>query len=670
MGIYVVAVGLVVRDGQRTWRFERALDDEKKTVVFLDELTHAPRTMSLAELHRLVDSGRLTVDRGDSPSLLRTTGRPAGLISTVEDLRPEVRAEIERRHRYLLYLKKLGITRGQRKRITQAIDRLAGKLPLQAAGKGALDPRPPSASAVMDWMRRSELSGGSLSALIHRSSIRTSGPRANPRVREVALDLIGDHYLRRKRPVLTQTKLLIDRKLSALAQSGEVPHDEARISMSTVKRMVLAVPPFERDVARFGPAYAKNKWRYSLAGLRVTRPLERYEIDHTILDVVVIDDTSGMPLGRPTITLIVDSFSGYVAGFFISFWGAGLASALAALKVAIAPKDDVTADQGLSRPWLPYGIPMLIVADNGLEFHSPQFHAVAMHLGTDLEFCPTRQPWFKPVVERTFGTLNLYLPASGRVEKPRNNYLPLRADKTAAITFGALCRGILKAVVEILPLERNARTLCRPFDKFSEGMEGLLPPSLPTSTEELNLIVAQSGSATVNHEGVVKNHLRYNSDGLRDLRRATGSNFSTAIKFDPNDIGKMYVKDPVSGAWLCVPSCRPEYTTGLSIVQHKAIRARVKGDLNQRNADEMLIRSKLELIDEWNTQHIRGRRLKPTQLRGLAQLTSGHVLGPKPERGLAGGDPQPRLVTESELRPMPTDIPTFEPIALRRRDAR
>jgi putative transposase len=46
-----------------------------------------------------------------------------------------------------------------------------------------------------------------------------------------------------------------------------------------------------------------------------------------------------------------------------------------------------------------------------------------------------------------------------------------------------------------------------------------------------------------------------------------------------------------------VPSCAPEYTTGLSIVQHRAIRTLKKGQLNKRNAAETLMRGKLEMID-------------------------------------------------------------------------
>lgn len=159
-----------------------------------------------------------------------------------------------------------------------------------------------------------------------------------------------------------------------------------------------------------------------------------------------MNDLTGLPMGRPTITVVVDSFSGYIVGIHVSFWSAGLANALAAFKIAIRPKDFLTEHAGLTNKWLAYGIPDLIVVDNGLEFHSKHFHTAAMHLATDVLHCAVRQPWLKPMVERAIGEINGYLPTAGRVEKQLTNYLPENPDKTACITFGALCTGLLKAV--------------------------------------------------------------------------------------------------------------------------------------------------------------------------------------------------------------------------------
>ena len=105
-----------------------------------------------------------------------------------------------------------------------------------------------------------------------------------------------------------------------------------------------------------GPAFARRKWRESYRGVHVTRAFERFEVDHTLLDIVVVCDQTGLPLGRPTITVIVDAYSGYVCSFFISFWGTGIAPTLSALEQAIPPKDHFTREAfGLENEWIGYG---------------------------------------------------------------------------------------------------------------------------------------------------------------------------------------------------------------------------------------------------------------------------------------------------------------------------
>jgi putative transposase len=49
-----------------------------------------------------------------------------------------------------------------------------------------------------------------------------------------------------------------------------------------------------------------------------TYPLSVVEIDHTKLDLMLVDDVDRVPIGRPWITLAFDVFSRMVTGFYIS----------------------------------------------------------------------------------------------------------------------------------------------------------------------------------------------------------------------------------------------------------------------------------------------------------------------------------------------------------------
>lgn len=656
MKTYAVGIGLVVRHGERTWRLERQLEDN--TLVFSDQITGTPRTMTLAELQRDVLAGKLAVVTGDSSETTTASGGTLPLVKTLDDLPEHVQAEIRHRLRYVTFMRKKGLTRGMRNRIRRELQQLDGKLPPRDEDPSVIkDLDAPRSSAVMDWMRRYELSGGNPLSLGSRHATRHTPKRINSRILSIAREKVRTFYCNRSRPSIEQTRIQINKSLAAAAADGA-----KSISLSTVRRLITEIDPYQRDVARFGLAYARNKWRYSLTGIGAQWPMQRYEIDHTTIDVVAISDATGMPLGRPTITIVIDAFSGYIVGFFISFWGTGLAATLAALKVAMLPKDDYDSLHGLSRKWLGYGIPMLLVVDNGLEFHSPQFHSVAMHLNMDLRFCAVRQPWLKPFVERALNTYNGYLPFEGRVDKPLNNYLPLDARKTARITFSSLCLGLMKAFVEIHPFEINERKLILPYDAFSEGMNKSLPPLLPSSTAELDIIVGTSKELTVGNEGVVTNYLRFNSVELQNLRRSIGLKFRTLAKFNPEDLSSVFVQDPVSKGWLTVPSCQPEYTDGLSLVQHKAIRSLLKDGLSRRQIPEELERAKWQLADIWAAGAISGKKLKTAHLRAMSGLTSSHAIGGVPPQRSAAPAPEapPKVLIESDLKMPELEIPMFD----------
>src|SRR5262249_36672907 len=51
----------------------------------------------------------------------------------------------------------------------------------------------------------------------------------------------------------------------------------------------------------------------------VSRPLEVVQIDHTEIDIIVVDELTRTPLpGRPWLTLAIDVFSRVVTGFHVS----------------------------------------------------------------------------------------------------------------------------------------------------------------------------------------------------------------------------------------------------------------------------------------------------------------------------------------------------------------
>lgn len=662
MNTYTLTIGLVIREGSRTWRLDRTLPDSQ--LSFLDQATGALKTISVARLQRDVEAGRIQVVADYPVAFCSGEESSPRLVKTVESLPPREQTRLRLRISYVKHMSRRGLRKGMRLAIEAELNKLADAMPhgvaLEEVTRAGISPKP-KASAVMEWMRIFERSGGNPMSLISGICFRKMPHRLSPLVEEVARRLIRNFYCTKQRPTAKQTKLLIDRELGQQVARGRLEPEQGQISTSTLRRLIHDVSPYDRCVARFGHAYARNKWRYSLSGVDARRPLARYEIDHTILDIVVVNDLTGLPMGRPTITVVVDACSGYITGMYISFWSAGLASTLSAFKVAIRPKDLLLEFAGIKHKWLACGIPDLIVVDNGLEFHSPRFHSVAAHMAIDVLHCAVRQPWLKPMVERAIGEINGALPHQGRVEKKLTNYIPEKPEKSACITFGALCKGLLKFVVDIHPFEIDERRIALAYDLYAEGLAAQLPPRLPTSMDALDILMADSRTLTIGNEGALHQYIRYNSRELQEMRRAIGPKFQTEIKINHEDIDQIWVKNPRDHAWMRVPSCFPQYTTGLSTIQHKAIRAQKKGILSLRNAEETLIRSKQELLDLWQSAARAGKRAKRQELLALEGLASTRVLegGTRPTRDAVDSAQGPAPISKSELLPLPKEYETY-----------
>jgi putative transposase len=628
---------------------------ENNQVQFEDSLTRQSFVWCIGKITSDILKNELQVVSATSVKDINEKS-PTNFITSIDSLPEQYKDGLEWKVRLIKWIMKNGGSRGQRKLICDLLKKFTVSQPDH--------PPTPSASTVMSWMRLWEESGRNPAALVSGNFLRKRKTSFSDLVEKEIHEVLIKHYFIRTRPSLQNAMTILVRNLKGLLGRNLITEREAAVSESSLRRRVNDVDPYRRDVLRYGAAFARNKWRYSLAGTSAVRALQRLEVDHTILDVVVIADASGMPLGRPVITVIIDAFSGYVVGFYISFSGPGLAAVLNTMKVSLFPKSVYLENASfLTNDWLGYGIGEMYVVDNGLEFHSKQFVFAALELNTDIQYCPVRQPWLKPNIERFFGELGHVLPQSGKVMKPVANVLPIDPRKTAQISFSDLCKGLLQYFVDVHPFKIHSRTLTRPFDLFSESFANTPPPLLPTNIEKLGLIGANQKTLTIGNEGIVMPGLRFNSRELQMVRREIASSFKTQIKYDSEDLGYAYVQHPETLRWLYVPNCHPDYANNLSMAQHNAIRAHMKATNISGDYHTTHLLGKAQLIDFWGSS-ARGKNLKhdlksAAQFAGLSStksLTNEHRKAPTEE--------SQQLLSKEELDCDESPVPDFEAFIL------
>src|SRR3954469_1290397 len=94
------------------------------------------------------------------------------------------------------------------------------------------------------------------------------------------------------------------------------------------------------------------------------------QIDHTLVDVIIVDEHDRLPIGRPWLTLAIDIASRVVAGFTMSLDPPSTVSVALVLTHAVLPKETWLADRNVDVAWPVSGLPEYIHVDNAMEFES------------------------------------------------------------------------------------------------------------------------------------------------------------------------------------------------------------------------------------------------------------------------------------------------------------
>lgn len=655
MGIFRLERGLVVRIGDRQFAFHRQIGDKK--IQLEDVMTGELRAMRVAEFLDRVNRGQYAVLHQPADGVVAALSVPhdkAGRVVLGLKLTTAQNAQWQLRCLYVRGMYKRGVTRGQRTRIAAAIQAIAQK-------QG--DSKPPSTSTVMGWMRIFEEKNRETSALVPGNARRVSRLRLPAAWLDHVQRVLNRYYFIRN----GESVAAVTRRLAIPLAHGKLPKGvdskPITISETTVRRIVAQTDPYHRDRARYGPAYAAAKWRHAIGGIYAIRPMQRVEMDHTILDLYVIDDTRGIPLGRPTLTILVDGYSGYILSLYISFEGCSIGRIAHTIQLALSPKDSLTQRYGLEQAWHSPGLWETLVLDNGLEFHSRHMRTISMEMCFDTEYCPVRKPWFKPVVERHMLEMARILPIPGRPQKLLGVRDAVDPKQQACVTFSNLCACLIKWAVDVHPVTVNQRRLARPLDLLLDGLKDMPPPIYVDNLRSLDIVGGIAKRLTVRHTGIEMQYLTYRSRELADMAKQIAPSFPVNVKVNPDNLGSIWVEHPQEKTWINVPATAQSYANGLTLFQHKLIRQHAKNELGKIQAPEALLRAQEQLQDMWDVAVRSGKKVKGGAKK-LALLEG--VRSPSPLSGQVSNEP-PRaeqVVTPQELEVPPSTVPDFETFRL------
>jgi putative transposase len=455
------------------------------------------------------------------------------------------------------------------------IDRVREINEPNAATGQAVVARTVSVASVYRWLAGYEKSGRDVRSLI--PSIDRRGGKGNWRVEPEIEAIIGstiqDKYFAREKRTVDD---ILEEVAARLEEENRVRPTAEKLSCpsrTTIDRRIEALDMRAVFTARHGKRAAKRQFRQFGKGPQAEMPLERVEIDHTRIDLIVIDDKDNLPLGRATLTDCMDVATRYPLGYYLSFDPPSYYSVMECLYHSIRPKENVKEKYGTEHDWIAYGIPATLVTDNGKEFIGRSLEDACLSLNIVLEQMPIKQPHYKGKIERLFKTIGTVLQGI-----PGTTYsnVQQRGDYDSV---GQACVYLdeVEALLNIFFVDIYAERLHKgiegvPARRWEQAIRNGLLPRVPASADELLILLGQVDWRTIQHYGIDFQSIRYNCPELAFLRnRLQGE--KAKIKFHPGDLSRLHVYDPFNERYIPVPAEDSEgYTVGLSLWKHRVIR--------------------------------------------------------------------------------------------------
>ncbi|MCC2605612.1 Mu transposase C-terminal domain-containing protein [Planctobacterium marinum] len=399
---------------------------------------------------------------------------------------------------------------------------------------------------------------------------------------EIIKEVIEAEYLSKQKK--TKKKVCDEVKKKCIEQGVTPPHK------NTVRNRISSLSDEIVAARRLGRKIADNDFKPiegEFPGADI--PLAVVQIDHTKLDIILVDDHFRRPVGRPWITLAFDVFSRMVTGFYVSFDPPGALSTGLCLAHSILPKDSWLIKHGVKGDWPLWGLPAKVHVDNAKEFRGNMLQKACDQYGIDLEWRPVARPNFGAHVERALGTFSkeIHMLPGTTFSNPRDKG-EYDSEGKAALTLSEFESWLATYIVDVYHQKVHSMIKMTPMTKYRKGIFGDserpgsgLPPKI-ADEEKLKLDLMPYELRTIQDYGVRIDEIFYYSDVLRRWINAKNPD-------DPNKKRKfMFRRDPrdISQVWFYDPELHRYFEISYRDTSHPAISIWELREAKKRLEDE------------------------------------------------------------------------------------
>ena len=269
---------------------------------------------------------------------------------------------------------------------------------------------------------------------------------------------------------------------------------------------------------------------------RTRRALGVVQADHTVVDLVVVDELERRPIGRPWITIIFDIATRVVLGFHVSLEAPSATSVGLALTMACLPKARWLKEVGVDVDWPFCGLPEVLHLDNAVEFHSEALRRGCNRYGIELTYRPRGRPHTGGHIERYLGTLMRRvhgLPGTTFSNvKARGKY---PSEKRATLTLRELETWLTLEIAGRYHSAIHRGLHCSPTDAWRRATEGAVPGP-PKNPESFTVDFLPLVHRKIGRGGFQLFHIRY-WDPL--LPRIFPSSQRQIVRVNPRNLSRV-----------------------------------------------------------------------------------------------------------------------------------
>ena len=405
------------------------------------------------------------------------------------------------------------------------------------------------------WLKKYK-STGTLAGLLPRPSGRKKGEtRLDYMVEEIMQKVIHTYYLTSQKPSIQA----VIRKINIECKNREIKAP----SKNTIRNRIHKLSEYEVLKKQGNRSTARTKFEPTPGKFTADYPMQLIEIDHTPVDIILVDDDKREPIGRPYLTVAIDIYSRMIVGYYLSLNPPSVTSVAICVTTSVLPKDKLLLDLDINSNWDIWGFPETIHVDNGADFRAEAIKEAGLVHGINIEFRPVGRSNFGGHIERVIGTLmNAVHEIPGTTFSNIQQKAEYDADKHSSMTFLEFERWLVTFITKVYHKRIHHGINTSPEQLLEQGIFGEdspvgLPPK-PSDPLSILIDFLPIFRRTVQKNGINIDGINYYDNLLRikiNVKdETTGKKKQFICKRDPRDIKHIWFYDDSIQEYFKIPA--------------------------------------------------------------------------------------------------------------------